>query len=124
MAADTALFEWEPDARQAARAEAETWLAASSRPDDVLFGYEPLYLGAWERSRGPFPDHRPAGGRPARAPRDRGRRAARTRRLGPRRERAEQRQARLEIEQRFPDPDALRGACSGPFLVLGRASRS
>jgi hypothetical protein len=44
------LFDWEPDARQAARAEAETWLAATSRPDDVLFGYEPLYLGAWERN--------------------------------------------------------------------------
>ncbi len=45
------LFEWEPDARQAARAEAEAWLAATSRPDDVLFGYEPLFLGAWERNR-------------------------------------------------------------------------
>jgi Dolichyl-phosphate-mannose-protein mannosyltransferase len=49
------LFEWEPDARQAARADAEAWLAATSRPDDVLFGYEPLYLGAWERSRSSFP---------------------------------------------------------------------
>ncbi len=47
-----ALFEWEPDARQAARMEAEAWLAATSRADDVLFGYEPLYLGAWERNRG------------------------------------------------------------------------
>ena len=45
------LFNWEPDARQAARAEAETWLATTSRSDDVLFGYEPLYLGAWERNR-------------------------------------------------------------------------
>jgi hypothetical protein len=49
------LFDWEPDARQAARAEAETWLARTSRPDDVLFGYEPLYLGAWERNRSSFP---------------------------------------------------------------------
>ncbi len=49
------LFDWEPDARQAARAEAETWLASTSRPDDVLFGYEPLYLGAWERNRSSFP---------------------------------------------------------------------
>lgn len=49
------LFEWEPDARQAARAEAETWLARTSRPDDVLFGYEPLYLGAWERTGSAFP---------------------------------------------------------------------
>jgi hypothetical protein len=44
------LFEWEPDARQAARAEAEAWLAQTSRPDDLLFGYEPLFLGAWERN--------------------------------------------------------------------------
>jgi hypothetical protein len=44
------LFEWEPEARQVARAEAETWLARTSRPNDLLFGYEPLYLGAWERN--------------------------------------------------------------------------
>jgi hypothetical protein len=49
------LFDWEPDARQAARAEAEAWLARTSRPDDVLFGYEPLFLGAWERNRSSFP---------------------------------------------------------------------
>jgi hypothetical protein len=45
------LFEWEPDARQAARSAGAEWLAATSRPDDLLFGYEPLYLGAWERNR-------------------------------------------------------------------------
>jgi Dolichyl-phosphate-mannose-protein mannosyltransferase len=44
------LFEWEPDARQVARADASAYLAATSRPDDVLFGFEPLYLGAWERN--------------------------------------------------------------------------
>ena len=44
------LFEWEPDVRQAARADASRYLAATSRPEDVLFGYEPLYLGAWERN--------------------------------------------------------------------------
>ena len=44
------LFEWEPDARQAARADASAYLASTSRPDDVLFGFEPLYLGAWERN--------------------------------------------------------------------------
>jgi hypothetical protein len=48
------LFEWEPDARQEARAEAATYLAQTSAPDDVLFGFEPLYLGAWERN-GDFP---------------------------------------------------------------------
>jgi mannosyltransferase len=48
------LFEWEPDARQAARTEAEAWLAETGRPGDLLFGYEPLFLGAWERN-GDFP---------------------------------------------------------------------
>jgi hypothetical protein len=44
------LFEWEPGARQIARSEAADYLASTSRPDDVLFGFEPLYLGAWERN--------------------------------------------------------------------------
>jgi hypothetical protein len=44
------LFNWEPNKRQATRAQAERFLAATSRPDDILFGYEPLYLGAWERN--------------------------------------------------------------------------
>ncbi|MBA2332416.1 MAG: glycosyltransferase family 39 protein [Actinobacteria bacterium] len=43
------LFEWEPDARQIARADASDYLAATSRSDDILFGFEPLYLSAWER---------------------------------------------------------------------------
>ena len=46
------LFTWEPDLRQAARAAAEDWLAATSSPDDVLFGYDPIFLGAWEREPG------------------------------------------------------------------------
>ena len=41
---------WEPNKRQATRAEAERFLAVTSRRDDLLFGYEPLYLGAWERN--------------------------------------------------------------------------
>jgi hypothetical protein len=44
------LFEWEPEARQEARADAATYLAATLRPDDVLFGYDPLFLQAWELS--------------------------------------------------------------------------
>jgi hypothetical protein len=48
------LFEGEPAARVAARAEASDWLARTSRPDDVLFGYDPLFLGGWERN-GDFP---------------------------------------------------------------------
>ena len=44
------LFEWEPNKRQATRAQAEQYLAATARLDDLLLGYEPLYLGAWERN--------------------------------------------------------------------------
>ena len=46
------LYEGEPDARVEARAAASAWLAATGRPDDVLFGYDPLFLGAWERDSG------------------------------------------------------------------------
>ena len=35
-------------ARSEARAEAAEWLARTGREDDVLFGYEPTYLDAWE----------------------------------------------------------------------------
>lgn len=43
------LYSGESSVRVAARGEAAAWLAETSRPDDVLFGYEPLYLQAWER---------------------------------------------------------------------------
>jgi Dolichyl-phosphate-mannose-protein mannosyltransferase len=45
------LLKGEPSARVAARDQASAWLASTARPDDVLFGYEPIYLGAWERNR-------------------------------------------------------------------------
>ena len=48
------LFSGEPSLRVAARHDASRWLAATARRDDLLFGYDPLYLGAWERS-GAFP---------------------------------------------------------------------
>ena len=45
------LFEWEPDARQEARADASAYIAATIQRDDVLLGYDPLYLQAWELNR-------------------------------------------------------------------------
>lgn len=42
------LYRGEPAARVAAREAASRWLAATARPDDVLLGYDPLFLGAWE----------------------------------------------------------------------------
>ena len=44
------LVTGESHARVVARHQASVWLAATSRPDDILFGYEPVYLGAWERN--------------------------------------------------------------------------
>jgi Dolichyl-phosphate-mannose-protein mannosyltransferase len=44
------LFHGESSAQQHARAQAAAWLASTGRPDDVLLGYEPLYLSAWERN--------------------------------------------------------------------------
>ena len=46
-----ALYSKENPVRVAARHHAADWLAATSRPNDVLFAYEPLYLAAWERGR-------------------------------------------------------------------------
>jgi hypothetical protein len=50
------LYKGEPGSRVEAREAASAWLARSSRADDVLFGYDPLYLGAWERDRNGFSD--------------------------------------------------------------------
>ena len=46
-----ALFVRENPVRVDARRAAAEWLGATSRPDDVLFAYEPVYLAAWERHR-------------------------------------------------------------------------
>lgn len=114
------LFEWEPDARQAARADAESWLSRTSRPDDVLFGYEPLYLGAWERGQSTFPS--------TIVPRADDRLALRViERNAPlgrgvwvldASERNNVRR-RLEIEHRLPSPaEPFEARSFGPFLVL------
>ncbi len=42
------LFEWEPDVRREARADAAAYVATTIHSDDVLLGYDPLYLQAWE----------------------------------------------------------------------------
>jgi hypothetical protein len=44
-----ALYAGENQVRREARDRASSWLAATSRADDVYFGYEPLYLDAWEK---------------------------------------------------------------------------
>jgi hypothetical protein len=41
------LYRGEARSHVDARAAASAWLAATSQPDDVLFGYEPLYMQAW-----------------------------------------------------------------------------
>jgi hypothetical protein len=45
------LFDGDPPGEAAARDRAAAWLDADARPDDVLLGYEPVYLRAWEQDR-------------------------------------------------------------------------
>jgi hypothetical protein len=45
------LFDGDPPGETQARDAAGAWLAATYRPNDVLLGYEPVYLQAWERNR-------------------------------------------------------------------------
>jgi hypothetical protein len=45
------LFDGDPAGETQARNSAATWLASTARADDVLLGYEPIYLRAWERNR-------------------------------------------------------------------------
>jgi hypothetical protein len=49
------LYTGEPDSRAEAREDAAEWLAATGRPDDVLLGFEPTYLDAWDEGA-PFGD--------------------------------------------------------------------
>jgi len=44
------LFQWEPDVRQEARADAAAYIASTTTSDDVLLGYDPLFLQAWEQN--------------------------------------------------------------------------
>ena len=114
------LFEWEPDQRQAARAHAEAYLAATSRPDDILLGYEPLFLGAWEQERTfpstvlPRADAVLALRTLTAEPRPLGRGVwvfDASRRNNPRRS--------LEIEERSPTPAAaFETRAFGPFLIV------
>jgi 4-amino-4-deoxy-L-arabinose transferase-like glycosyltransferase len=45
------LFDGDPPGQSAARHDAAAWLAATGRRDDVLLGYAPVFLRAWEQNR-------------------------------------------------------------------------
>jgi hypothetical protein len=45
------LFDGDPPGEALARDSAASWLVAGARSDDVLLGYEPVYLRAWEQDR-------------------------------------------------------------------------
>jgi hypothetical protein len=114
------LFEWEPDRRQATRAQAEAYLASSIGPNDVVLGYDPLVLGAWERNPGvtrtvlPRADASLALDTLRTAPGPLGRGVwvfDASRRNNAHR--------RLEIERRSPSPpSAFSARAFGPFLVV------
>jgi hypothetical protein len=45
------LFDGDPPGEARARDAAAAWLASTDRPSDLLLGYEPVYLQAWEQDR-------------------------------------------------------------------------
>jgi Dolichyl-phosphate-mannose-protein mannosyltransferase len=45
------LYVGEPQIRTDSRDAGSAWLAATGSPNDVLFGYDPMFLRAWERNR-------------------------------------------------------------------------
>jgi len=45
------LFDGDPPGEARARDAAADWLASTARNDDILLGYEPTFLRAWERNR-------------------------------------------------------------------------
>jgi uncharacterized membrane protein len=50
------LFDGNPASQVRAREAAAAWLASTYRPSDVLLGYEPVFLEAWQQNRS-FSDH-------------------------------------------------------------------
>ncbi|MDX6511308.1 MAG: mannosyltransferase [Gaiellaceae bacterium] len=50
-----ALYAGENHVRVQSREAASEWLARTSKPNDILFGYDPIYLGAWQRDHGSVP---------------------------------------------------------------------
>jgi len=46
------LYVGEAQVRSDARQAASEWLASTSEANDLLFGYDPLFLGAWEQNHG------------------------------------------------------------------------
>jgi hypothetical protein len=114
------LYVGEPQVRSDARQAASAWLASTSLPGDVLFGYDPLFLGAWEQDSSfsrtvvPRADTKLALQVLDRAPKPLGRGvwvldASDTNNFTP----------RLHIKLRFPRPASkFEARVFGPFLVL------
>ena len=114
------LFRGDPDARVAARAAAGHWLSQTGRADDVLLGYDPVYLAAWERGDRlgrlilPRADAKLAVEQLQAAARPLGRGvwifdAYDTNNV----------ERRLEVERRLPWPaDAFEARAFGPYLVV------
>jgi hypothetical protein len=109
------LFEGEPSQRRAARAAAAEWIATTGRPDDVLLGYEPVFLAARDRPLiVPRADVRLALDALEEAPKPLGRGVWVFSVWGP--TSAEQ---RLAVAARLPRPvEAFEARTFGPYLVL------
>lgn len=113
------LYEREPAERREARESAAAWLAATSRPDDVPFGYEPLYLDAWERGA-PFGEVFVPRADPKlalEALRDAGEPLGRGVWVFDATDQQDQSKQRMEIAERAPG-EAFEARAFGPFLVI------
>jgi hypothetical protein len=114
------LFLGEPPARTQAREALSAWLVQTGRPDDLLLGYDPVFLPGWREHDSfsrlvlPRADARLASDALRRAPKPLGRgvwvlNAAATTNLHP----------KLHIPTRLPRPaEAFEARTFGPYLVL------
>ena len=121
------LFEWEPDVRQEARADAAAYLAATTGPRDVLLGYDPLFLQAWEQRSGLPADGAAARGRRSRARTTCSRSSARSATASGSSTRARRRTSSARSRSRAPPRGLLRRsrcATSAPSSSSALARRS
>jgi mannosyltransferase len=114
------LVEGEPEAQTLGRAAAAAWLVDTAGPNEILLGYEPVYLDAWRLDPGfsrlvlPRADAKLAADGLAEAPHPLGHAvwvfdAADTTNY----------EKRLEIVRRLPrPPDAFEARVFGPYLVI------
>ena len=113
------LYTGEPERRTEAREDAAAWLAETGRADDVLLGFEPTYLDAWEEGRAVRRHLHSAGRSEAGPRRARGCRQPLGRGVWvlDASDELDQDRVRLTIPLRSPGPE-FESRAFGPFLIV------